>query len=334
MYIKFIDYVTDLFETLNTSGLAKLNLSSQFTYESFFASIHPKFSIEKLKSIYRESITETIEARLNYFANAVQDLRSLKEVNYYENSISIYTCFFIFWILDNEIKMTKRNQEKLCEAIFIGTVGYRLLDLNQDHDKIGKEALMLGYYLINLGEEILSEIFPFKDTFYVIKKYNNLYTQVEYEEKKNRWKNCPFRWKKAFKIGYKASPVFAIFELLFRLDHYDEKKIQSLIEAILYVLTTTQMCDDIVDAKEDLSNGFETLVMTDFYKTYGVDKEVTDEDINVFLNFERMKKFFETNVQLFEKSRIIFTNNNEYILLLLLELKYFQFIDSFQIYSK
>ena len=319
---------------LNTSNIVNLNLSSPMTFETFFTSIHPKFSIEKMKSIYKESITETIEDRLNDFTGSVQDLRSLKDVSYYENSISIYTCFFIFWILENEINISKGNQEKLCEAIFIGTIGYRLLDLNQDHDKIGQEALMLGYYLINLAEELILDIFPSQETSRVVKKYNKMYTRIEYIEKINRWKSCPFSWENALEIGYKAAPVFAIFELLFRLANYDKTKIQSLIKAILNILTTVQMCDDIVDAREDLTNGFETLVMTDFYKTYGVGKEFTDREISNFLNFDRMKKFFETNDSLLQQSRNIFTNHNEYILLLLLELNYFRFIDSFQIYSK
>lgn len=327
--LNFVDYVTEIYNSLQSSSLVNINLAGHFVYESFFSSIFKNFSIIELKNKYREGITRTINERLVFFNKDIQMLRTLKEVSYYENSISIYTCFFVFWILENEIEMPREDVEKLCDAIFAGTIGYRLLDLNQDHNIIGQEALMLGYFLINTYEEILAEIFPYSDTLKIIKKYAKLYSQVEYEEKRNRWKECPFTWNEIFKLGYKASPVFSIFELLFKAKGYSEEKIRLIIEGIINVITTTQMCDDIVDAKEDLSNGFETLVMSGFYKMYGSSDKIHDDRIAEFLSAERIKKFYETNIHLFNMTRKIFADNNEYILLLLMELKYYQFIESF-----
>jgi hypothetical protein len=329
----FVHYVINIYNSLQRSNLKNINISGNFIYNSFFSSIFQNFSINELKNKYREGITRTINERLSYFKESIQQLRTLKEVNYYENSISIYTCFFIFWISENEIEMPVEKMEKLCDAIFAGTIGYRLLDLNQDHNLIGQEALMLGYFLINSYEEILSEIFPNSKTFKITKKYAKLYCQVEYEEKRNRWKECPFKWEEVYMLGYKASPVFSIFELLFSYKGYNEEKIRSLIEGIILVITTTQMCDDIVDAEEDLSNGFETLVMSGFYNSYGTKENISNKKITEFLTVERMKKFYKTNIHLFNKARKIFTDNDEYTLLLLLELKYYQFIDSFYIES-
>jgi hypothetical protein len=331
--LSFVDYVIEIYNSLQSSTLENINLAGHFIYESFFSSLYQNFSINELKNKYRDGIANTINKRLGFFNEAIQKLRTLEEVNYYENSISIYTSFFVFWILENEIEMTREDMEKLCDAIYTGTIGYRLLDLNQDHNIIGQEALMLGYFLINSYEEILSEIFPFPDTLKIIKKYAKLYSEVEYEEKRNRWKECPFTWNEVYKLGHKASPVFSIFELLFKSKGYSEEKIRSIIEGIIYVITTTQMCDDIVDAKEDLTNGFETLVMSGFYKTHGLTDNINDEKIAEFLTSERVKKFYETNIHLFNITRKIFTENNEYTLLLLMELKYYQFVDSFYIES-
>lgn len=53
--------------------------------------------------------------------------------------------------------------------MFIGTVGYRLIDLQQDHNILEPKSIYIGLYLINISEELLTEIFPSKDTLSIIK---------------------------------------------------------------------------------------------------------------------------------------------------------------------
>ena len=48
--------------------------------------------------------------------------------------------------------------------MFIGAIGYRLLDLNQDHKILGNEAVFPAIYLINIYEKIIFEIFEHENS--------------------------------------------------------------------------------------------------------------------------------------------------------------------------
>ena len=109
------------------------------------------------------------------------------------------------------------------------------------------------------------DVFESEKPIKTINKYVGMYTEVEFLEKRNRWKNCPFDWKEPEKIGWKAAPLFSIFELLFRKAEVSKVDIEQKIKGLIYASSALQMADDLMDAVEDLSNGIETLVMSGFF---------------------------------------------------------------------
>jgi hypothetical protein len=88
--------------------------------------------------------------------------------------------------------------------------------------------------------------------------------------------------------------------------------------------------DDFVDMKDDLKNGYETLVTQGFYKKYGTENEITDEMIKEFFTEEKLLNLFNYIENLFEKSREIFTKHEDDILLLVLEFENYSFTSSFE----
>jgi predicted nucleic acid-binding protein len=214
--------------------------------------------------------------------------------------------------------------DKLVELSFTGAIGYRLLDLHTDSNFIGKEAVFLGNYLISTFEEGLLEIFDSRETMRVFNKHVKLFTEVEYLEKHNIWKPCPFNWNNAKILGQKASPLFSIFEIILLLSKVDRKQADELIEGLTYVTASIQMIDDLSDSAEDLSNGIETLAMSDFYGQYGIDVKDVKESIKKFLTKERLLKIYDTTQQLFQEAREIFTKYDDDMLLLFVEIQNFK----------
>ena len=327
---KFVDYCNSLYHNLNKFPV-DLSLTRNSSFESFLNSISGNIGANKLRTLYRKSINDIIDSRLELFKDDLELIRQLKEVKYYENSISIYASFLIFWIKENKLEISLDNINKLSTAILTGTFGFSLLDLNQDHGLFDSRIIVLSLSLINMFEKLLLEVSPADSTFEVIKKHIHYYCEVEYLEKANRWKTCPFMWENAVVLSNKAAPLFAILEILFRKKGFDDQRINSLLSGWRYLVSSTQLCDDITDAKEDLQNGFETLVMSGYYSKYGTKSAITEKSISDHLSPERMKLYYETNVNCFNISREIFKKYNEDLFLLYLEIQYYQFNNSFEL---
>jgi hypothetical protein len=158
-----------------------------------------------------------------------------------------------------------------------------------------------------------------------------MYTEVEYLEKKNRWKPSIFSWDNPKDLGCKASPTFIVYESLFRYAGYDENKVSELIEGLLYFSAALQLIDDLADAKQDLSNGYETLVMKGYYNKYGISAEVDEEKINKILDQDRLKLIYRTGQNLFEKARNLIEKHDEYLLQLLVEIQNLNFTTLFKV---
>ena len=320
----FVDYCTLAYKKLLDSDV-KIEISDKSSiFESFFNSISLKLSADELRKKYREGVYKTIDKELGQYKQEVEMLRTLKEVKFYENSISVYSSFIIFWIIENKLKLNKEEIKAFTEAIYSGTIGYRLLDLHQDHNLFGGEIIVLGYRFINLYEELLMKIFPGVNTFKIIKKNAAKYCEVEYVEKTNRWKQCPFEWEQVEILGNKAAPLFTIFELIFKRKKLSATQVKDLLAAFRGLAVCTQLNDDLNDVEEDLLNGFETLVMKGYYKKYGK-KDITIEKISKHLDQEKSKQFYNTQVRLYNNARNIFMRHNQHLLLLLMELQYYQF---------
>lgn len=324
--ISFLEHCYEIHRELSN------NKSKAFPeVKSLPSSFFSKISEEKLQKIYKENIEETINNYIEDFSIEIAEYRKLEDVNFYENSISRYLTFIILWCIEKNINLSKDSLNKICHYVFIGTVGYRLIDLQQDHSILEPKSIYLGLYLINISEELLTEIFPSKDALSIIKKYSNLYNKIEYKEKQNRWKSCPFSWENADELGYKAAPIFSIFDLMFNLAGFDEIKNKELLGALNKVVASTQLCDDISDACEDLSNGFETLVMSGFYIKHPNKEDINTTTVQSFINSNRLKIFYEKNTALLNDASKIFSKYDEYLFIFLLEAHRARFLEGFEI---
>ncbi|MCU0344174.1 MAG: hypothetical protein MUF28_10200 [Ignavibacterium sp.] len=328
--ISFVDYCYEIHKELSSGKSTALQEKKSFSISSF-SQISPKISEEKLQKIFKQNIENTINKYIAEFSSELVEYRKLKEVNFYENSISLYLTFIILWCIDNKVNLSKDSLNNICHYVFVGTVGYRLIDLQQDHNLLETKSIYLGLYLINISEMLLAEIFPVKENVSIIKKYSNLYNKTEYKEKQNRWKGCPFSWNNVDELGHKAAPVFSIFELIFKFVGFDDKKTLSLLGALNKVVASTQLCDDISDALEDLSNGFETLVMSGFYCEHPERHDINTKTVGEFINSNRLKIFYEKNMDLLNEASKIFSKYDEYLFVFLLEAHKARFLEGFEI---
>ena len=65
-------------------------------------------------------------------------------------------------------------------------------------------------------------------------------------------------------------------------------------------------------------------VMKGYYKKYG-NKDITIKKISEHLDQEKLEQFYNTQVELYSNARNIFMQHNQHLLLLLMELQYYQF---------
>ncbi len=323
-----MDYVEKslkIYNSIISSKFNELDLNADFIFESFINMFSKNITAKDLVDQYRIEINSVIENNLSIFKNDINLIRQIKQVRYYENSLAVSTSFAIFWIAHNKVNISKRKLSKLVEAVFTGTVGFRLLDIQNDQNKFESQYTILGNFLIHQSEEILIDVFKSHDTFKIINKYIQLFSEVEFLEKQNRWQSCPFDWNKPEKIGFKAAPLFAIFELIFLRAELDHENIDALINGLISWAAAIQMADDITDAYEDLSQGIETLVMSGFYEKYGNSDKINHEFIDDFLDKERILKFYDTTQMLFDNARKNFMNCNDEILTLYNEIQNYRF---------
>ncbi len=328
--ISFVDYCFAIHKELSGSDTKNIP-EPKSAKNSLFPQISPHISEVKLQEIFKENIDRTISKYVKEFSVELSEYRKLEGINFYEVSVTRYLTFLILWCIDKKIDLNKESLNRICQCAFIGTVGYRLIDLQQDHNLLDSKTIYLGFYLINVSEEILVELFPLKETTSIIKKYSNLYNKIEFKEKQHRWKGCPFSWENVGELGNKAAPIYSVFELIFKLTGFNDEKTASLLKALNNVAASTQLCDDISDAYEDLSNGFETLVMNGFYIEYPDKKDINIKTIEKFLNPKRLKMFYEKNMELLDNANSVFSRYDEFFFVFLLETHKARFLDGFEI---
>lgn len=323
--MNYVDYCLKLYKSLIDSDSKNYSLSSDEKPLSLIDLISKKYSSDQLRKLYNKEIRVLIDNRLSILKIEDEYKDELKNLSYYFDSVGGFTMSLIFWIEHNKVKLSKEELYKISDAMLIGSIGYRLVDVHNDEGLLGKESSIIGNYFIHNYEEILLDIFRDIETFKIISKNISLYSHVEFLEKRNRWKTCPFNWEEPEKIGLKISPMFSIFEMVLRITEKDEKEIDSLLKGLVYLSAAIQMLDDFTDIDEDLANGIETLVMSGFYEKFGTDIKITHELIKSFLKKERVSKFYNTTQSLFDKARKIFTENEDDIMLLSVEIQNYNF---------
>jgi hypothetical protein len=327
--MRYISYVHKIYKLISKTDFSKYQMKNP-GFRSFLSSLSSNVSLDEMKNIYREDIYSNFNNELLFFKKDIELMKQIKELKLYEESIATYTGIYFFWVWSNNVNLSNKDLEKITQAIFTGTMGYKLIDIHSDNNFIGQEAIFLGNRLIRLAEKIYSEVFGLENTYHILNKYFAKYCEVEYLEKRNRWKESPFSWNAVELLAYKASPLFSIFEILFRYHKFNEKKVNELVQALIYSSVAIQLMDDFVDMKDDLKNGYETLVTQGFYKKYGTENEITDEMIKEFFTEEKLLNLFNYIENLFEKSREIFTKHEDDILLLVLEFENYSFTSSFE----
>lgn len=324
--MNYVDSCLQIYKTLIDSDSDDYSLSSDVKPLSLIDLISKKTSSNLLRERYNNEVRSIIDSKLALLNIGNEYKDELKSLPNYFDSVGGFTMSLIFWIEYNKVKISREELYKISEAMLIGSMGYRLIDFHNDEGLLGKESAIIGNYFIHSYEEILLDIFiDEEETFKILSKNVRLYSEVEFLEKRNRWKTCPFSWDEPEKIGYKSSPMYSVFELLLRKAEKSEKEIESLFNGVLYFSAVMQMLDDFSDIEEDLANGSETLIMSGFYEKFGVDVKISQELIQNFLNEERITKFYTTIQSLFDKARNIFTENEDDIMLLSVEIQNYNF---------
>lgn len=329
--MNYLDTARKTYDQFGVTNFKKLLGNYSKDYDKVLASIEKTFGFDELRNSYMEDIKVTIDNYLPFFKDELNQFLKLKEVTYYQRNIPLRTFSLLMWIWEKKLNISKESLSKFIDSIFLGTFGYKMLDFSTDNKSAKAEVGLVGYYSIKTAEKLLSDALGIGNTTEPILKYFKMYVDTELFEKKNRWKPCPFSWNDAKKLGHKGAPVYTLQESLFRFAGYNENKIKDLIDSLIYVSAAIQIVDDLADAKQDLSNGYETLVMKDYYQTFGVDDEITDERINHILNQDRLKLIYETGQELFNQSRKLFEKHDEFVIQLSTELWHFNFTTLFEI---
>jgi hypothetical protein len=327
----YLDSAKKVYDTFESTNFKKL-LGGYFKdYDKVFASLEEKFGFNELRKSYVDDIQVAIDNYLPFFKDDLKKFLQLKEVTYYQKNIPLRTLLLLMWIWEKKLDISKNALHKFVDSLFLGTFGYKMIDFNGDNKNTNPEVSLVGFYSIKLAEKLLAEVFGYTNTQEAIAKYFSMYIETELFEKKNRWKKCPFSWNEAARLGNKSAPIYAVHESLFNYEGYDSKIIKDLIDSLIYVSASIQLIDDLADAKQDLSNGYETLVMSGYYKTFGTESEVTDEKINYILTQERLKLIYRTGQDLFDKSRTLFEKHDEFVIQLNAEMWNFNFTTLFKI---
>ena len=329
--MNYLDAARKVYNTFESTNFKKLLGSYSKDYDKAITKLEEKFGFNELRESYIKDVQATTANYLPFFKDELKKFLQVKEVTYYEKNIPIRTLSYLMWIWEKKIDLSEKSLQKFIDSLFLGTFGYKMIDFSLDNKNTKSEVSLVGFYSIRLAEKLLAEVLGHDNTDAAIAKYFSMYIETELLEKKNRWKECPFSWNGADKLGNKGAPIYTVHESLFNYAGYDSKKIKDLINSLLLVSAAIQLIDDLADAKQDLSNGYETLVMKGYYKTFGTESEITDEKINHILTQDRLKLIYRTGQNLFDKARILFEKHDEFVIQLSAELWNFNFTTLFQI---
>lgn len=321
--MSFLEVTQQVYAKLQQTNFSQLMEEKQNNYDEFKSFMWEKFNVDEIISSYKQNTSGILEEHLSNYKGILDKFLMTEELAYYESHMPLRTAFYLFWIWDKGLQLPEEKVEKFIESFYIGTFGYKMIDVFSDSKNPNGEMIFVGFYAIKIAEKLITEALGSESTGDSLLRYFKVYTDIEYFEKQNRWKETPFKWNEAEKLGYKAAPIYMIYEMLFRFANYDEQKISELMEAFNYTAAALQIADDIMDAKEDLANGYETLVMSGYYKKYGFKGEITDEKIASILDKERLNQIYTTVHEFFDKAREMFEKYDEYIILLTHEIQYF-----------
>ncbi|OGU53836.1 MAG: hypothetical protein A2006_03785 [Ignavibacteria bacterium GWC2_35_8] len=321
--MSYIEVAKGIYEMLQGTDFRNLLKGRGNNYDEFRTLMWDKFRINELISSYKQGTSSLLEKHLSFYNDVLNKFLKSEEIAYYENHMPLRTAFYLFWIWDKKLEIADEKLDKFIESFYIGTFGYKMIDVFSDNKNPNAEMIFVGFYAIKIAEKLLSEALGTENTSTPILKYFKIYADVECFEKKNRWKVTPFKWDEPERLGNKAAPIYMVYETLFRFANYDEQKISDLMKAFNYTAAALQIVDDLLDAKEDLSNGYETLVMTGYYEIYGFQDEITDEKITAILDQERLKTIYTIVHELFDKARALFEKHDEYIILLTHEIQFY-----------
>jgi len=327
----YLDSARKVYNAFSSTNFKKLLGSYSEDYDKVFASLEEKFGFNELRKSYSDDIQVTIDNYLPFFKDDLKKFLQLKEVTYYQKNIPLRTLLLLMWIWEKKLDISKNALHKFVDSLFLGTFGYKMIDFGGDNKNTNPEVGLVGFYSIKLAEKLLSEVFGHANTSETIAKYFSMYVETELLEKKNKWRSCPFSWNEAALLGNKSAPIYAVHESLFNYAGYDSKIIKDLINSLTYVSAAIQLIDDLADAKQDLSNGYETLVMSGYYKTFGINSDVTEDRINQILTQERLKLIYKTGQELFSNSRKLFEKHDEFVFQFNAEMWNFNFTTLFKI---
>lgn len=337
--MEFFDYSLKFYEIIENTDFSKFSKSKNNKYSSnefpptlnsLMSVISDNFDHDKFKQLYRDEVSNIINNKLPMCNGDTAQINQLNNIYYYDNSVSKYTWMYLFWIWYNKINIPSEKLKTLLQAIFMGMMGFRLLDISTDDESENKEYLFLAQYLIRNFEKIYLDVFKTKETFDILNYYSLKYNEIEYIEKKNLWKPCPFNWENSNLLGYKTSPLLSLFEVIFKNYNVDRDKADNLILSFLNMLAVNQIVDDLGDAENDLSTGRETLVMTGFYKQYGIGNSWTKENIEDFLTQDRLLNIYNNIVSLFDKAIKLASYHNDIIFMVFIELVRPMFLKKFE----
>lgn len=323
--MNFIDHSLKLFTNISETDFTHNFKNKDQAFKSLIKKINAIYSSKELRSYYNLECDDLIKTKLVFFESDISKLRKLKKVSYYQNSMSFFTLIYLCWIWSHKFDLDKTQLLQLTRAIYFGSFGYKLLDEATDNVSEESNLIYLGLHLIRLAEDYYSEILPNSNVYKIMTKHIQKYSEIEYIEKKNRWHSCPFNWNEAYKLGYKASPMYSIFEIIAENFELESSKIENLIKGMIFTTAGMQIMDDFGDASEDLNNGIESLVMSGYYSKYGSKTEITDSKIQDIFDQNRLMKIYKNALTLFNDARTIFKDSNEEILLLFNELQAYKF---------
>ncbi|MCB0753635.1 MAG: hypothetical protein KDC52_19340 [Ignavibacteriae bacterium] len=329
--MEYFDYSLSLFKKIEKTDFSELSNTSENPIRALIPFVLKNFSFEKFKELYRKETDRIIDEYLPIEKSDTEQIEKLKAIYYYDNSVNNYSWMFLFWIWNNKIEIEEADLKLLLRAEFMGMMGYRLIDLYTDDEGTNKEYFFIGNFLIRSFEQIFNDVFKTKKTFDLINYYTLKYNEIEYIEKRNLWKTCPYSWKKSFELGFKTSPLLSLFHVVFSASNSEENKSTDLLKALLNALAANQILDDISDAPSDLAVGRETLVMSGFFSKYGIENSWNDKNIKDFLNQERLVMIYKNLLELFEEALNLAEKHEDLIFMLFIEFGKQGFLNNFEV---
>ena len=246
----------------------------------------------ELHKIYTEELRNLLGSALKAFgANEESQIwKAAGSTYFYEKGIPSYVSICLFWLWENRVAMTDEDLTAIVQAVLEGNIGYRLIDLHLDDQTIGPEGVVLGNCLVRAHEDRLATVFGDEIARPILKKYADMYAEVEFLEKSHRWKACPFSWNNAERLGWKGAPLVAVLHLMMQGAARPARHAEASASAMLRVLAAHQLIDDWHDAFSDLAKGTETLVAAGFFN-WNEEQPVTKSRVQEFLDQPRMRPY-------------------------------------------